>query len=269
MGNVVEDASLVDESLVIPGEVLTAPGTLAMSDDVDALFGALAKAQGGFCQPKRTHSNPFYSSRYADLGDVIEATHKGLSDNELCAFHGVSVDSEHEIVTVSTRLGHASGQWLELEITLPATMKAKDGTLRFDAQSIGSAITYGRRYGLSAILGIASEEDDDGSASKSEQKSASTQRQNKKDDKRQIIIDEIAEVMKHELIDDDERAEVRVLIPKAKTYKDLSVIRNSWTIKRDQRIAAKACMEEDLADGTLIQKAPNDTSVEPEQADIF
>ena len=33
-----------------------------------------------------------------------------------------------------------------------------------DAQAVGSSCTYGRRYGLSAILGISVDDDDDGNA---------------------------------------------------------------------------------------------------------
>jgi len=43
-------------------------------------------------------------------------------------------------------------------------MKAKDGVTKFDQQSIGSAITYARRYTWQALIGVAAEEDDDGNA---------------------------------------------------------------------------------------------------------
>ncbi|KKL06902.1 hypothetical protein LCGC14_2591380, partial [marine sediment metagenome] len=88
-------------------------------------------------------------------------------ENGLCTIHGATVDPGAQTVTISTRLGHSSGQWVQQEITLPGTMKGGDDehgnkTIRFDAQSVGSAITYARRYGWSAVTGIASEEDDDG-----------------------------------------------------------------------------------------------------------
>lgn len=52
---------------------------------------------------------------------------------------------------------HESGQFFFGDtLVLPAESFGK-----FNAQTVGSAITYGRRYSLSAILGIASENDDD------------------------------------------------------------------------------------------------------------
>lgn len=286
------------------------PSTLDTSEDVGSLFGALAKAQGQFKPIKKAHENPFYHSNYADLADVIEATRAAMSENELCTIQGASVDGALKTVTIGTRLGHSSGQWVQQEITLPGTMRGGDDddgnpTIRFDAQSVGSAITYGRRYGLSAILGIASEEDDDGNeaSGKSDGKKggqssggraamrkcpvcgkeavikgkdeygggylcwakqggcgatwedeALTKRTDNipnepdkkkdtppaKDEKRQILIDEIGACMKAEhegdpVFSDEEKAEVRILIPKTKTYKDLAAVRNTWAIKRDQR----------------------------------
>ena len=50
---------------------------------------------------------------------------------------------------------HTSGEWIETD---PLGLKAEKQT----AQGTGSAVTYGRRYSLSAALGISSEDDDDG-----------------------------------------------------------------------------------------------------------
>ena len=59
-------------------------------------------------------------------------------------------------VGVSTRLMHISGQWLEMEYTLP--------TVKKDPQASGSAITYARRYALQSIAGIPTADDDAESA---------------------------------------------------------------------------------------------------------
>jgi len=48
---------------------------------------------------------------------------------------------------------HASGEWIRSALYVPVTKK--------DAQGFGSAITYGRRYSLAAIVGVASDDDDD------------------------------------------------------------------------------------------------------------
>ena len=52
---------------------------------------------------------------------------------------------------------HSSGEWIESE---PFTLKSQ----KVDPQGAGSAVTYGRRYSLSAILGVAWDTDDDGQA---------------------------------------------------------------------------------------------------------
>jgi hypothetical protein len=52
---------------------------------------------------------------------------------------------------------HESGQWIKSKLKMPVE--------KVTAQSIGSTITYGRRYGLSAITGIAQYDDDGNSVS--------------------------------------------------------------------------------------------------------
>jgi len=59
-------------------------------------------------------------------------------------------------------LVHTSGEYFSDELDLPGEAKGKDGIMKFNAQTIGIAITYGRRYQISPFLGIASEEDTDG-----------------------------------------------------------------------------------------------------------
>ena len=56
---------------------------------------------------------------------------------------------------MTTLLLHESGEWIESD---PVVTKAE----KINAQGAGSAITYLRRYSLSAILNISSEDDDDG-----------------------------------------------------------------------------------------------------------
>ncbi len=133
-----------------------------MSAEIGELAKALAAAQLDFNPVKKDTKNPFYNSKYADLSSVIAATQPGLSKNGLVVIQSPIVDPETEKAGVSTLLAHASGQWLSNELMLPATMKSRDGSVRFDAQSVGSAITYARRYTYQAMVGVAGEEDDDG-----------------------------------------------------------------------------------------------------------
>lgn len=131
------------------------------SDAIGALAQALAKAQGEMGVATKDAVNPFYKSRYADLASVWEACRAPLSKYELSVLQPVR--GEGSCVTVTTILAHSSGEWISEALTLTA----KDDT----PQSIGSAITYGRRYGLSSMVGIAPDDDDDGNAAQPDETS--------------------------------------------------------------------------------------------------
>lgn len=126
---------------------------LEMSTDVAALLEALAKAQGAMENAKKESNNPHFNRRYADLASVLDAVRAPLAANGLSV---VQAPGSHQgAVTVLTMLGHASGQWMRNRLRMTLAKQ--------DAQGIGSAITYARRYALMAIAGIAPE-DDDGNA---------------------------------------------------------------------------------------------------------
>jgi hypothetical protein len=132
-----------------------------MSDDsIAELSAALAKAQGAFTPVTKSKTAQVrsdkgnYSYTYSTLDELIAATRPALSANGLACIQHARTDGQR--VVVVTELLHTSGQRLAFpEIALPA-----GGT----PQSIGSALTYARRYSLSASLGVAAEEDDDGQA---------------------------------------------------------------------------------------------------------
>ena len=95
-----------------------------------------------------------YKFDYADLASVIEACRSALTKHGIAVVQGVEVDGGN--VKVETRLIHSSGQWLSSTLAMKATGDRP--------QVVGSAITYARRYSLSAMVGLASEEDDDANA---------------------------------------------------------------------------------------------------------
>ena len=124
-----------------------------MSPTIGALAAALAKAQGEMGHAKKDAMNPHFRSRYADLASVWEAARAPLAKNGLAVIQ-TSAETERG-ACIDTTLVHASGECISGRLTLPVT--------KSDAQGFGSAITYARRYGLAAILGIAAD-DDDGNA---------------------------------------------------------------------------------------------------------
>ena len=108
----------------------------------------MAAAQKKFKPIKKSATNPFFNSKYATLDIVIDAVKDALSDNGL-AISQLPTNGE-----VKTMLMHSSGQWIKSITPLHAEKRGPQG--------YGSALTYGRRYALSAILNVSSEEDDDG-----------------------------------------------------------------------------------------------------------
>lgn len=133
----------------------TIPRPADMSLTVGELAKSLAHAQGVMRPAKKDRSNPFFKSSYADLATLWETARAALSDNGLAVIQSTEFDAgEMFVVTV---LLHESGEWVRGRYRLKPV---KD-----DPQSVGSAITYARRYALSAMVGITSEdEDDDGNA---------------------------------------------------------------------------------------------------------
>lgn len=124
------------------------------SEAIDAISAALAKAQPEIEGAEKNAQNPHLRNRYANLTAIVEAIRPALAAHGLAVIQGIStVDGG---VSVTTRLLHESGQWIESSLTMPVD--------KATAQAVGSAITYGRRYGLSALLGVTPDEDDDGHA---------------------------------------------------------------------------------------------------------
>ncbi len=123
-----------------------------MSSTIAELATALSVAQGQFSNAKKDAKNPFFKSSYADLASIVDVIRPVLTANGLAVTQLVLPDEN--CATLETLLIHKSGEWIKSTIKLKPT--------RNDPQGMGSAITYARRYALSAIVCIATEEDDDG-----------------------------------------------------------------------------------------------------------
>ena len=126
------------------------------SDDIKDLAIALCKAQSEMGGAAKDANNPFFKSKYADLGSVIRAIKEPFFNNGL-SYSQLPL-SQDGLVGVQTILMHSSGQWLISELLLKP--------VKPDPQAAGSALTYCRRYALQAIAGIPSEDDDGNAASK-------------------------------------------------------------------------------------------------------
>ena len=139
---------------------------LSTSDSFDLIATALAKAQGQMDNADKSKVNPAFKSKYADLASVRDAVIGPLSANGICVLQAAQTSEVG--VTVETRLVHSSGQWFACTVGATPT--------DYKPQSIGSATTYLRRYGLMSMCGIAPE-DDDGNAGSGRQESPTHYRQ--------------------------------------------------------------------------------------------
>jgi len=135
------------------------------SEQINELAAAMAKAQGEIEGAKKSSNNPFFKSKYADLSEVWDACRKPLSNNGLAVIQGNGEPFDGRIA-IETLIVHTSGQWISS--TLSATIKD------FMPQTVGSCITYLRRYGLQAAIGIAPEDDDGNAASSPDNKRPTT-----------------------------------------------------------------------------------------------
>ena len=125
------------------------------SESISELATALCNVQAAL-EPARFNAvNPFFKSKYADLNSVYDACRHLLADNglSLAQFPSAPPVEYGPSVGLTSRLMHQSGEWLEDTMVIPLA--------KASAQDFGSALTYGRRYALSAILGIVTDEDDD------------------------------------------------------------------------------------------------------------
>lgn len=127
------------------------------SDSIKELATAMAKAQGEIKGALKDSANPFFKSRYADLSSVVEAIRGPLTTNGL-SYVQIAHSSDNA-AAIETVILHSSGEWLACgPVSVPVS--------KADAQGFGSAMTYARRYSLSAAFGVAPEDDDGNAAAK-------------------------------------------------------------------------------------------------------
>lgn len=130
------------------------------SDSIMKLAEALSKAQAMIKPAIKDSDNPFFHSTYADLASVWDACREPLTKNGLSIIQTTDVKESKLILT--TTLLHISGEFISghYPITPMKQVKGEGWAPSEDPQSLGSAITYARRYAMSAIVGIAPEDDD-------------------------------------------------------------------------------------------------------------
>ena len=129
------------------------------SNKITNLAKAMLKVQKQLRPALRDSYNGFTQSKYATLNSVMEACSEALIDNGIWVTqYPVPTEGDGQLGLV-TKLVHAeSGEWQESKIVMPLA--------KSDPQAYGSALTYARRYGLSAMVGLVTEDDDANAACK-------------------------------------------------------------------------------------------------------
>jgi len=126
------------------------------SESISKIIPALLKAQKNIGAAIKGSENPFFKSKYADLGTVMEACKAPLNDQGIVVIQSPSlrineVSGESENI-METLLVHESGEFVQGEMKLILDKK--------DMQKLGSSISYAKRYILQALTFIPSQDDD-------------------------------------------------------------------------------------------------------------
>lgn len=141
------------------------------SDSVDQIMPAFIAAQKKFTSLNADTENPEFDSDYTNLATLLDTVRPIANEHDMAIVQGSSTvyrNARHAETTIESRFWHSSGQWIATNVTLSSSNPS--------AQAVGSLITYGKRYGLQALTGIAkkSEDDDGGLASKPDVQSPAT-----------------------------------------------------------------------------------------------
>lgn len=151
-----EEAQVVEELAPPVPEVESDEGeSFVLSPEIGELFAALSLAQGVMHAASKSASNDYYKSKYADLESVMAVIREPFSSHGLSVTQVLRPTSKGTMLI--TVLGHKSGQWVRSECPI----RPEKNTIH----AIGSAITYMRRYCLSAIAGVSTADDDGNAAS--------------------------------------------------------------------------------------------------------
>ena len=121
------------------------------SESVTKIIGALVEFQSKAPKILKNANNPFFKSKYATLGDILTLIQPILSECKLVVLQVPTTQNE-----LITRIYHESGEFIEGSYLV--------NPIKADPQSLGSAITYARRYAITSMLNLNIDDDDDGNA---------------------------------------------------------------------------------------------------------
>jgi hypothetical protein len=145
------------------------------SPEIDKIAPALVKVQAALTNPTRNKtvsmllkSGKTFEFKYATLDSILDLVRPVLAEHEMAVIQGTGggTAANQPPLYLTTRLLHSSGQFYETDTPIPYNGG--------DAQALGIALTYTKRYSITAMLGFAAEEDSDAGADKGKKPSKGT-----------------------------------------------------------------------------------------------
>lgn len=124
------------------------------SESITKLAVSLVAAQEDIRAVEKSATNPHFKSKYVPLDALIAMARPALKKHQLAVLQSAAPFEDGKGLLVETRIIHESGEWISGVVFIPIAKQ--------DAQGAGASLTYGKRFGLSALLFISSDEDDDG-----------------------------------------------------------------------------------------------------------
>jgi len=122
------------------------------SPEINEIAKAMSLAQSQMKPAIKDSTNPHYKSKYSDISSVWEAIREPITLNGMTIWQDVT--TQEKAVSVTTRIVHSSGQWVEFgPLSIPITKQ--------DAHGVGSGVSYAKRYALCAAVGVVSSDEDD------------------------------------------------------------------------------------------------------------
>lgn len=214
-----------------------------MSDQIDQLATALAKAQGEMLVAGKNQKNPFFKSNYADFEAIIAASRPALSKYGLSVVQSPFV-CDNGSSFLETILLHSSGQWIK--------SRAMHQPAKQDVQSLSSYNTYLKRMCYTSLIGVAvGDEDDDGNRasepSRMEPVRMVTHYQQPPSNIQQIIVEKISKDQLEQLENDlDGHPEIKAKVITALNIERLSDMPRPSFLKALNRIRELAQQEQEL-----------------------
>lgn len=223
------------------------------SENIVALTGAILKVQGEISGVKKDAVNPHFKNRYATLENVIDTARPALQEANIAFIQAPGIVTGGA-VEVTTMLVHESGEWMRSTLHVPLQKQ--------DAQGVGSAITYGCRYSLMAMLGLPPT-DDDGEAAVERTPNTVTGPAIKKTSSAQLKRDGVWQEMQQEIGE----CQTVVSLMKLRTIWSKKALTDKWPVawceaaaeefdKAQAKIEAEA---DDQFPGDLPSKQPVNT----------